>query len=157
MNRNVVIGLLLIGVSRGHADDPRRSTSERAAPTTDAPDETIVIIDRAPDRETDPTTRDRDRLLGDAPFVTIVRAGDHAATNHIGSSPCWLAAARAARGDRSGRNGVAPGGFAKRRRNGWPAKPRRRKGHRVGDDVTLKYSLRTFREARFIQLPSHLD
>ncbi|GAA0582339.1 hypothetical protein GCM10009416_20950 [Craurococcus roseus] len=84
-------------------------------------------------------------------------AGDHAATNHIGSSPCWLAAARPARGDRSGRNGVAPGGFANAGGTAGPRSRVTRGKPKDGADVTLKYSLRTFREKRFIQLPSGLD
>jgi vitamin B12 transporter len=46
-------------------------------------DETIIIIDRAPERDVDPAARDRARALGDAPFVTIVHAGDHAATTSV--------------------------------------------------------------------------
>jgi iron complex outermembrane receptor protein len=46
-------------------------------------DETIVVIDRAPDRDADPDARDRDRALGDAPFVTIVHADDHPATASV--------------------------------------------------------------------------
>src|SRR5262245_65589352 len=46
-------------------------------------EETIIVIDRAPDREADPKARDRDRLLGDAPFVTIIHAEDHPATTSV--------------------------------------------------------------------------
>jgi iron complex outermembrane receptor protein len=42
--------------------------------------ETIVIIDREVDR---PTARDRDRALGDAPFVTIIHPDDHPATASV--------------------------------------------------------------------------
>jgi outer membrane receptor protein involved in Fe transport len=42
--------------------------------------ETIVIIDREIDR---PTARDRDRALGDAPFVTIIHPDDHPATASV--------------------------------------------------------------------------
>ena len=54
-----------------------------AAAVADPPvqsDETIVIIDHAPDPE---AARDRDRALGDAPFVTIVHPDDHAATASV--------------------------------------------------------------------------
>lgn len=46
-------------------------------------DETIIVIDRVPDRDHDPKARDRDRALGDAPFVTIVHADDHPATASV--------------------------------------------------------------------------
>jgi iron complex outermembrane receptor protein len=46
-------------------------------------DETIIVIDRAPDRDADPMARDRERALGDAPFVTIIHADDHPATASV--------------------------------------------------------------------------
>ncbi|HEY5927951.1 MAG TPA: TonB-dependent receptor [Kofleriaceae bacterium] len=46
-------------------------------------EETIIVIDRAPDRDADPKARDRDRALGDAPFVTIIHAEDHPATASV--------------------------------------------------------------------------
>ena len=46
-------------------------------------EETIIVIDRAPDPDADPTARDRDRTLGDAPFVTIIHADDHPATASV--------------------------------------------------------------------------
>jgi iron complex outermembrane receptor protein len=46
-------------------------------------EETIIVIDRAPDRDADPKARDRDRALGDAPFVTIIHAEDHPATTSV--------------------------------------------------------------------------
>jgi iron complex outermembrane receptor protein len=46
-------------------------------------DETIVIVDRTPDPDAAPAARDRDRALGDAPFVTIVHADDHGATTSV--------------------------------------------------------------------------
>jgi iron complex outermembrane receptor protein len=42
--------------------------------------ETIVIIDHAPDPE---AARDRDRALGDAPFVTVVHPDEHPATASV--------------------------------------------------------------------------
>lgn len=45
--------------------------------------ETIIVIDRAPDPDADPHARDRDRALGDAPFVTIIHAEDHPATASV--------------------------------------------------------------------------
>jgi iron complex outermembrane receptor protein len=56
----VVLGLLGPGLSRAVADD--------APPSTDG--ETIVIVDHAPGE----AARDRDRALGDAPFVTVLHA-----------------------------------------------------------------------------------
>src|SRR5574338_109701 len=46
-------------------------------------EETIIVIDRAPDRDADPAARDRDRALGDAPFVTIIHGDDHPATTSV--------------------------------------------------------------------------
>ncbi len=43
-------------------------------------DETIVIIDHAPDPA---AARDRDRALGDAPFVTVIHPDDHPATASV--------------------------------------------------------------------------
>lgn len=68
MNRRTAIAALLL--LRGTA-----SADEETAPA-----ETIIVIDRKPDRE---TARDRDRALGDAPFVTVVHAEDHPATTSV--------------------------------------------------------------------------
>ena len=68
MNRTTTIGLALALASSARADDRL------------APGETIIVIDRAPDPDVDPQARDRDRALGDAPFVTIIHAEDHPAT-----------------------------------------------------------------------------
>jgi outer membrane cobalamin receptor len=46
-------------------------------------DETIIVIDRAPDPDADPKARDRDRALGDAPFITIIHSEDHPATASV--------------------------------------------------------------------------
>src|SRR5689334_5936723 len=45
--------------------------------------ETIIVIDRAPDHDANPQARDRERALGDAPFVTILHAEDHPATTSV--------------------------------------------------------------------------
>jgi iron complex outermembrane receptor protein len=45
--------------------------------------ETIVIIDRAPDPDAVPTARDRERALGEAPFVTVVHPDEHPATASV--------------------------------------------------------------------------
>src|SRR5688572_72813 len=73
MKRSVVISLLL-----AHAPDVRADEAR-------APDETIVIIDRAKPVIGDaaPAARDRERALGDAPFLTIIRADDHPATTSV--------------------------------------------------------------------------
>ncbi|HEY0251523.1 MAG TPA: TonB-dependent receptor, partial [Kofleriaceae bacterium] len=42
--------------------------------------ETIVVVGKVPDSEAD---RDRDRALGDAPFVTVIHSDDHAATESV--------------------------------------------------------------------------
>src|SRR5690242_13050047 len=72
MNHRGSICLLLALTSRALADDPQTVDSE-----------TIVVIDKAPDRNADPKVRDRDRALGDAPFVTIIHADDHPATTSV--------------------------------------------------------------------------
>jgi len=43
-------------------------------------DETIIVVDKAPDPE---AVRDRDRALGDAPFVTVIHPDDHPATASV--------------------------------------------------------------------------
>lgn len=69
MNRRTTIAALLVLSGTASADDP-----------DEAPPETIIVIDRKPDSE---AARDRDRALGDAPFVTIVHAEDHPATTSV--------------------------------------------------------------------------
>jgi vitamin B12 transporter len=58
------------------------SADERSADDV-VGDETIIVIDRVPDRDADPKARDRDRALGDAPFVTIFHSEDHPATSSV--------------------------------------------------------------------------
>src|SRR3569832_1720722 len=43
-------------------------------------DETIIVVDKAPDP---PAVPDRDRALGDAPFVTVIHPDDHPATASV--------------------------------------------------------------------------
>jgi vitamin B12 transporter len=57
---------------------PAAASADPIAPAQS--DETIIIIDHAPDPE---AARDRDRALGDAPFVTIVHPDDHVATASV--------------------------------------------------------------------------
>jgi len=45
--------------------------------------ETIVIVDRAPRIESSPGARDRDRALGDAPFVTVLHADEQPAAASV--------------------------------------------------------------------------
>src|SRR6187455_2005939 len=71
MNCRIAIAALLL--LRGTA------SAEPDAPQEVDP-ETIIVIDRKPDRE---AARDRDRALGDAPFVTVVHAEDHPATTSV--------------------------------------------------------------------------
>ncbi len=72
MTRSVSIGLLLLArIARADGE------------AVDAGGETIVVIDRAPDPDAASTARDRDRALGDAPFVTVVHAEDHPATTSV--------------------------------------------------------------------------
>lgn len=59
------------------------ATAHPAAADDAVGEETIIVIDRAPDRDADPAARDRDRALGDAPFVTIIHADDHPATTSV--------------------------------------------------------------------------
>lgn len=65
MIRSVSIGLLVLLAHDARAD------------------ETIVVIDRAPDPDDNNAARDRDRALGDAPFVTIIHTEDHPATTSV--------------------------------------------------------------------------
>lgn len=53
-------------------------------------DETIVIEDRAPDD----AARDRDRALGDAPFVTVLHPDEHAATASVADALATTAGAQ---------------------------------------------------------------
>ena len=72
MTPRVSIGLLLVLARFARADgDPAVIDGE-----------TIVIVDRA-DGDAAPAARDRDRALGDAPFVTIVHSADHPATTSV--------------------------------------------------------------------------
>ncbi|HEY5949362.1 MAG TPA: TonB-dependent receptor plug domain-containing protein, partial [Kofleriaceae bacterium] len=72
------ICLSLALTSAAFADD---QVSDDAGTTVG--DETIIVIDRAPDRDADPKARDRERALGDAPFVTIIHPEDHPATASV--------------------------------------------------------------------------
>jgi iron complex outermembrane receptor protein len=76
MTRRVSIGLLLalvrLSVARADGPAPEQTTGE-----------TIVIVDRVPDADATPVARDRDRALGEAPFITIVHADDHPATASV--------------------------------------------------------------------------
>ena len=49
----------------------------------DPPDETIIVIDKAPDPDAAPAARDRDRALGEAPFVTVVHPDEHRETASV--------------------------------------------------------------------------
>ncbi|HEY4176476.1 MAG TPA: TonB-dependent receptor [Kofleriaceae bacterium] len=53
------------------------------AAATARADETIYVIDDAP---ADKQARDRDRALGDAPFVTVLHADEHAPTASVGDA-----------------------------------------------------------------------
>ncbi|MDQ3298638.1 MAG: hypothetical protein M3619_18790, partial [Myxococcota bacterium] len=61
----------------GTARDARADSDDDATPVGG---ETIVIEGQAPARE---GARDRDRALGDAPFVTILHPDEHAATASV--------------------------------------------------------------------------
>src|SRR5437879_4331880 len=45
--------------------------------------ETIVVIGHASDPDAAPAARDRDRALGDAPFVTIIHPDEHPASASV--------------------------------------------------------------------------
>ena len=64
----VLVLVLVLGIA------PRAFAEPEAEP------ETIIIIDRAPDRT---TARDRDRALDDAPFVTVIHPDEHPATASV--------------------------------------------------------------------------
>jgi iron complex outermembrane receptor protein len=57
--------------------------SPAAADPAIAEPETIIVLDRAPDPDAAPAARDRDRALGDAPFITIIHPDDHPATASV--------------------------------------------------------------------------
>src|SRR6185312_2794057 len=67
------LALALVAPAAAHADPAGSGDSG----------ETIVVIDRAPDPDAAPAARDRDRALGDAPFVTIIHPDDHVATASV--------------------------------------------------------------------------
>ena len=71
------IVLVLFAVLAVRAD---AQPAEPAAPTAAAEPETIVVVGHASDS---PAARDRDRALGDAPFVTIVHPDEHPATASV--------------------------------------------------------------------------
>ena len=56
------------------------SSAAHADQTVTSGNETIIVIDRAPDPE---QARDRERALGDAPFVTVIHPEDHPATASV--------------------------------------------------------------------------
>jgi vitamin B12 transporter len=79
MNR---IAFVLIFSSSAYADEPgmpRRGSAAEGQRGVDA-DETIVVTGKVPDRE---ATRDRDRALGEAPFVTVIHPDDQPATASV--------------------------------------------------------------------------
>ncbi len=56
------------------------SSAAHADPATTSGSETIIVIDSAPDAE---QARDRERALGDAPFVTVIHPDEHPATASV--------------------------------------------------------------------------
>ncbi len=70
--------LLLFACSVARADAPASGPEPAIADTGTT--ETIIVIDKAPDRE---AARDRERALGDAPFVTVIHPDDHPATASV--------------------------------------------------------------------------
>ena len=65
------------------ASPPSPALAAQTEPATLGDEETIVIIGRAPDPDARATARDRERALGDAPFVTIIHSEDHPATASV--------------------------------------------------------------------------
>lgn len=61
---------------------PSAAFADDIAPVAPA-NETVIVIGTAPDPDAAPAVRDRQRALGDAPFVTIVHADDHPATTTV--------------------------------------------------------------------------
>src|SRR5215213_1352208 len=74
------ISVVLVLVASASADERKPAVADAGDVVGD---ETIIVIDRAPDRDADPKARDRDRALGDAPFVTIIHSADHPATASV--------------------------------------------------------------------------
>ncbi|HEX7842150.1 MAG TPA: hypothetical protein VF469_31980, partial [Kofleriaceae bacterium] len=69
-------GLLGAMASRAEADDAE-------------PGETIIIVDHAPGQ----AARDRDRALGDAPFVTVLHPDEHPAVASVADAVATAAGA----------------------------------------------------------------
>src|SRR5688572_13814394 len=67
--------------------------SARADETPSPVGETIYIEGQAPSRGDDHDTRDRDRKLGDAPFVTVLHPDEHAATASVADALATTAGA----------------------------------------------------------------
>lgn len=70
------------------------ATAARAEPPAQAPDETIIIVDEAPRGRSDSQARDRERVLGDAPFVTVLHPDDHPATASVADALATTAGAQ---------------------------------------------------------------
>ena len=68
----VIVLISVLVPSAALADEPATIDPER-----------IVIIDHAPDPDAAPAARDRDRALGDAPFVTIILPDEHPGTASV--------------------------------------------------------------------------
>ncbi|MGE0547692.1 MAG: TonB-dependent receptor plug domain-containing protein [Kofleriaceae bacterium] len=78
----IAAAAMIAATAIADADPPVDPSAVQPAPAAPAPKldgETIVILDRAPDH----AAPDRQRALGDAPFVTVVRPDDHPATASI--------------------------------------------------------------------------
>lgn len=60
---------------------PSAALAEDAMPVPSV--ETVIVIGTAPDPDTAPAVRDRQRALGDAPFITVVHADEHPATTSV--------------------------------------------------------------------------
>ena len=69
------------------------ATVARAEPPAKAPDETVIIVDDAPKEG----ARDRERALGDAPFVTVLHPDDHPATASVADALATTAGAQTRR------------------------------------------------------------
>ena len=75
--RSISVPYLLLALASRAGADPRVVAQETG---TIVSPETIIVIDKAPDPDAAPAARDRDRALGDAPFVTVVHPDEHPET-----------------------------------------------------------------------------
>ena len=102
MNRpSIRLSCALLVVTSGvvHADPPAPSPAPApaagaASATAEVAPETIYIVDHPADQASEQGARDRARALGEAPFVTVVHAGDRGPTATVAEAVSTSAGAQ---------------------------------------------------------------